>query len=149
MLTLARRLAYSATVYGTRTPSTQEHRRPAPTTAPTRSTSDSDLVKVAYAHDQAEAEFLQGLLRDADVGSVVRRAPGFDVPEFLAGGPRHVLVAASDVPIARDVLRQGEPDETAPRTRSSADRPSRVLAGLLIGVALVVLVVCLATDVLV
>jgi hypothetical protein len=29
-------------------------------TAPTRSTSDSDLVKVAYAHDQAEAEFLQG-----------------------------------------------------------------------------------------
>jgi len=67
-------------------------------TAPTRSTSDSDLVKVAYALDQAEAEFLQGLLHDADVGSVVRRAPGFDVPEFLAGGPRHVLVVASDVP---------------------------------------------------
>jgi len=45
-------------------------------TAPTRSTSDSDLVKIAYAHDQMEAEFLQALLRDADVGSVVRRAPG-------------------------------------------------------------------------
>ena len=118
-------------------------------TAPTRSTRESDLVKVAYAHDQAEAEFLQGLLHDADVGSVVRRAPGLDVPEFLAGGPRHVLVAASDFPIARDVLRQGEPDETAPPTRSIADRPSRVLAGLLIRVALVVLVVCLATDVLV
>jgi hypothetical protein len=118
-------------------------------TAPTRSTGDSDLVKVAYALDQAEAEFLQGLLHDAHVGSVVRRAPGFDVPEFLAGGPRHVLVVASDVPIARDVLRQGEPDETAPPARSSADRPSRVLAGLLIGVALVVLVVSLATDVLV
>ena len=53
-------------------------------TAPTRSTSDGDLVKVAYAQDQTEAEFLQGLLHDADVGSVVRRAPGFDVPEFLA-----------------------------------------------------------------
>jgi hypothetical protein len=118
-------------------------------TAPTRSTSDSDLVKVAYAHDQAEAELLQGLLLDADVRSVVRRAPGFDVPEFLAGGPRHVLVAASDVPIARDVLRQGEPDETALSTQSRADRPSRVLAGLLIGVALVVLVICVATDVLV
>jgi hypothetical protein len=119
-------------------------------TAPTRSTRDSDLVKVAYAHDQAEAEFLQGLLHDADVGSVVRRAPGFDVPEFLAAGPRHVLVAASHVPIARDVLRQAGPDEAAaPPTRSNADRPSRVLAGLLIGVALVALVVCLATDVLV
>jgi hypothetical protein len=70
-------------------------------------------------------------------------------PSSLAAGPRHVLVAASDVPIARDVLRQGDPDETVPPTRSSADRPSRVLAGLLIGVALVVLVVCLATDVLV
>jgi hypothetical protein len=91
--------------------------------ASTRSTSDSNLVKVAYAHDQAEAEFLEGLLNDADVGSVVRRAPGFDVPEFLAGGPRHVLVAASDVPVARDILRQAEPDETAPPTRSSA-RPA-------------------------
>jgi hypothetical protein len=50
-------------------------------TAPTRSTSDGDLVKVAYAQDQTEAEFLQ---HDADVGSVARRAPGFDVPEFLA-----------------------------------------------------------------
>ena len=32
-------------------------------TAPSRSTSDSDLVKVVYAHDQAEAVFVQGLLR--------------------------------------------------------------------------------------
>jgi hypothetical protein len=118
-------------------------------TAPTRSTRDIDLVKVAYAHDQMEAEFLQSLLREADVGSVVRRAPGFDVPEFLAAGPRHVLVAASDVPVAQDVLRQDDPGEPAPPSRSGADRPSRVLAGLLIGVALVALVVCLATDVLV
>ena len=66
-------------------------------TAPTRSTSDSDLVKVAYAHDQTEAEFLGGLLHDADVGSVVRRAPGADVPEFLAG-PRHVLVGRVRAP---------------------------------------------------
>jgi hypothetical protein len=118
-------------------------------TAPTRTTRDSDLVKVAYAHDQTEAEFLQGLLRDADVGSVVRRAPGFDVPDFLAAGPRDVLVAASDVPVARDVLRSDCPDETASPSRSGADRPSRVLASLLIGVALVALVVCLATDVIV
>jgi hypothetical protein len=75
-------------------------------TGPTRTATGNDLVKVAYANDEAEAELLQGLLRTADVGSVVRRAPGFDVPEFLAAGPRDVLVAASDVRVARDVLRE-------------------------------------------
>ena len=33
------------------------------------SRTNSGLVKVAYAHNEAEAEFLQGLLREADVGS--------------------------------------------------------------------------------
>ena len=113
-------------------------------------TRDSDLVKVAYADDEFAAEFLQGLLREADVGSVVRRAPGFDVPEFLTAGPRHVLVAASDVPLAQDALRELDPGESGPPSRRSrADRRSRVLAGLLIPVALVALVVCLATDVVV
>src|SRR5215218_10809655 len=111
-------------------------------TARTRSTTDIDLVKVAYANDEMQAEFLQGLLREADVGSVVRRAPGFDVPEFLAAGPRHVLVAASDVPVARDVLREVDPGEPGPPSRPGADRRSRVLAGVLIAVALVALVVC-------
>ena len=49
-------------------------------TVRTRTAADVDLVKVAYAQNETEAEFLQGLLRDADVGSVVRRAPRFDVP---------------------------------------------------------------------
>jgi hypothetical protein len=35
------------------------------------------------------------------------------VPEFVAGGPRHLLVAASDVPVAHDVLREG--DRVSPR----------------------------------
>jgi Putative prokaryotic signal transducing protein len=117
-------------------------------TGHTRSTRDNDFVKVAHVNDQAEAELLQGLLRTADVGSVVRRAPGFDVPEFLAAGPREVLVAASDVPVARDVLREVDPGERGPPSRSGADPRSRVLAGVLIAVALVALVVCLATDVL-
>ena len=109
----------------------------------------TDLVKVAYASDEAEAELLQGLLRLSDVESVVRRAPGFDVPDFLAAGPREVLVAASDVPAARDILREVDKGEPRPPLRSGADRPRRVLAGLLIAVALVALVVCLASDVLV
>jgi hypothetical protein len=117
-------------------------------TARTRSTTDNDLVKVAYARDQSEAEFLQGLLRGADVGSVVRRAPGFDAPDFLAAGPRDVLVAASDVPIARDVLRPVDLGEPDPLLQSRRDRPSRVLAGLLIAAALLGLVVCVAAGVL-
>ena len=83
-------------------------------TGPIRNAIGNDLVQVAYANDEAEAELLQGLLRTADVGSVVRRAPGFDVPEFLAAEPRVVLVAASDVPVARDVLREVDPGEPGP-----------------------------------
>lgn len=116
-------------------------------TGRTRSTTDHDLVKVAYANDEPEAELVQGLLCNAGVGSVVRRAPGFDVPEFLAAGPRDVLVAASDVPVARDVLREVDPGEPGPPSRSGSDRRPRVRAALLIAVALVGLVVCLATDV--
>ena len=109
----------------------------------------NDLVKVAYANDEPEAELVQGLLRNAGVGSVVRRARGFDVPEFLSAGPRDVLVAASDVPVARDVLREVDAGEPEPPSRSGTDRPRQAIAWLLIAVALVGLVVCLTTDVLV
>jgi hypothetical protein len=107
----------------------------------------SDLVKVAYAGDEAEAELLQGLLRLSDVGSVVRRAPGFDAPDFGAAGPREVLVAASDVPAARDILREVDTGEPEPPSRPAADRRPRVRAAVLIAVVLVVLVVCVAADV--
>jgi hypothetical protein len=82
-------------------------------TVRTRTTADVDLVKVAYAQHETEAEFLQGLLRDADVGSVVRRAPGFDVPDFLAAGPRHVL----------------SPGPTSPSRKKCCARSSRLRAG--------------------
>ena len=108
---------------------------------------DNDLVKVAYANDEAEAELIQGLLRLSDVESVVRRAPGFDVPEFLAAGPREVLVAAADVPVAQDVLREVDPGEPEPSSPSGGDRPSWVLVGVLIAAALVAFVVCLVTGV--
>ena len=143
-VTLARRFARNANVVGIRT---TNPRRPAPMSARTPSSSDNDLVKVAYARDQSEAELLQGLLRDADVGSIVRRAPGFDVPDFLAAGPRDVLVAASDVPVATDVLRPVDPGEPEPPSQMRRDRPSRVLAGLLIAAALLALVVCVVAGV--
>jgi len=91
----------------------------------TGSTTGDELIKVAYASDQSEAELLQGLLRTMDVNSVVCRAPGFDVPEFLAAGPREVLVAASDVPVARDVLREVDRGDTEPPARSSQSQLRR------------------------
>jgi len=62
------------------------------------------LVRVATARHQAEAELLEGLLLEEGVPSLVRRSGGFDVPDFLAGGPRDVLVPASGAEVAREVL---------------------------------------------
>jgi hypothetical protein len=63
-----------------------------------------DLVKVAGAQNQAEAEFVENLLRDAGIPSIVRRSGGADVPDFLAAGWRDVLVPASMAERAREAL---------------------------------------------
>lgn len=96
---------------------------------------EGPLVKVAYVHNQVEGEFVQGLLLEEGVPSILRRAAGFDVPDFMAAGPRDVLVAASGAATAREVLREigmgAEPQP--PRAPTS---PGRLLAGLLIALAL-------------
>jgi hypothetical protein len=71
-----------------------------------RHEASGELVAVARAQNQAESEFIQGLLRAEGVPSVVRRAAGFDVPDFLAAGPRDILVPAAAERVARDVLLQ-------------------------------------------
>lgn len=68
------------------------------------SSSKGKLVKVAYAQQQAEAEMIQGLLSEHGIPSMLRRAAGFDVPDFLAAGPREVLVAEELAEQAHDVL---------------------------------------------
>jgi hypothetical protein len=87
------------------------------------------LVRVAGGRNQAEAEFIQGLLLEEGVPSLLRRSAGFDVPDFLAAGPRDVLVPEAGVTTAREILLEAElipaePDEPA---RVS---PMRLLAGL-------------------
>ena len=69
------------------------------------------MVKVAYAQHQAEAEMIQGLLIEHGIPSMLRRAAGFDVPDFLAAGPREILVAEESAPLAREVL-EGTPGES-------------------------------------
>jgi hypothetical protein len=106
---------------------------------------EADLVKVAGAENQAEAELVQGLLLEEGVRSSLRRAPGFDVPDFLAAGPRDVLVAASDAQVARDVLPQPDLESLVPAS-AAADSPRGVFAGVVIAVALVALLVWLGTE---
>jgi hypothetical protein len=107
--------------------------------------SEGELVKVAGARNQAEAEFLQGLLLEEGVPSALRRARGFDVPDFLAAGPRDVLVPASGYAVARDVLLQADLEPLLPSS-SGIDPPWRVLAGVIIAVALVAIIAWLGTE---
>ena len=67
---------------------------------------DGPLVRVAGGRNQAEAELIQNLLLEEGIPSLLRRSAGFDVPDFLAAGPRDVLVPESGVEAAHDVLLQ-------------------------------------------
>ena len=93
---------------------------------------EGPLVKVAWVRNQAEGEFLQGLLLEEGVPSLLRRSPGFDVPDMLAAGPRDVMVPASGVDVARETLLAAAViDDLRPVVRPVAS-PWRLLAGLLI-----------------
>jgi hypothetical protein len=75
---------------------------------------EGELVRVARAHHQAEAELLQNMLLEEGIPSTTRRSMGFDVPDFMAAGPRDVLVPRSGADAARDVLepnRSGRPGD--------------------------------------
>ncbi len=61
-------------------------------------------VKVAAAPDESVALLMEGVLKDAGIPSLIQRAPGFDAPDFLAAGPRDVLVPGSLVEEAKQVL---------------------------------------------
>ena len=102
-----------------------------------------ELVRVAGARNQAEAELIQGLLLEEGVPSVQRRSAGFDVPDFLAAGPRDVLVPESGAEAARQVLLQSElapPAGGAPRPH-----PAKLTAGV-VGVGGVITAVIWVLD---
>jgi hypothetical protein len=99
---------------------------------------EGEPVRVARAQNQPEAELLQGLLLDAGVPSLVRRSGGFDVPDFLAAGPRDILVPSGGAAAARDVL--GSP-------RTSAREPAALWVRMLAVVLAVLVLVFVATAV--
>ena len=99
------------------------------------------LVRVVGAWNQTEAEFIQGMLLEEGVPSMIRRARGFDVPDMLSAGPRDVMVPASGHAAAREVLLQAElVPQDAPSTP-----PSQVLKFMLVAIALVALVAWVGT----
>jgi hypothetical protein len=66
------------------------------------------LIRVAGGRNQAEAELIQGMLLEEGIPSMLRRTAGFDVPDFLAAGPRDVLVPEAGSEAARELLEQAD-----------------------------------------
>jgi hypothetical protein len=89
---------------------------------------EGELVRVAGGRNQTEAEFIQALLLEWGVPSVLRRTAGFDVPDFLAAGPRDVLVPESGAQTAREVLLQAD---LAPTTSERSGPRPLVLAAVI------------------
>ena len=61
-------------------------------------------MRVTGAPNIAEAEMIQLLLQEHGIAVLVRRTKGFDVPDFLAGGWRDLLVRADQLDEAKELV---------------------------------------------
>lgn len=103
-----------------------------------------ELIRVAGGRNQAEAELIQNMLLEEGIPSILRRTAGFDVPDFLAAGPRDVLVAEAAYEPARELLVDAEMLSTEPPDGiPGVGSPARLFAGVVVGVAFVLLIVWL------
>jgi hypothetical protein len=105
-----------------------------------------ELVRVAVARNLAEAEFIQALLLEEGIPSMLRRTAGFDVPDFLSAGPRDLLVRERVALEAREVLLQAElisEDAASASGERVSLSPTRLLAWILVALAAGALVVWL------
>jgi hypothetical protein len=90
-------------------------------------------VRIATASHIAEAEMIQGMLLEEGIPSYQRRSRGFDVPDFLAAGPRDIIVPEAGAEAAREVLAQTPLGEQAPapEEQGSGTRPVLLLSVIL------------------
>jgi hypothetical protein len=97
--------------------------------------SQGEPVRVAFTRNQAESDLVQNILLEEGIPSMARRTRGFDVPDFLAAGPRDVLVPESGAELARALLREADVAETIePQPpRDVAATQTRILLGVLGG----------------
>src|SRR5438132_2712650 len=100
-------------------------------------------VRVASANNLAEAELIQGILLEEGIPSVQRRRRGFDVPDFLAAGPRDILVPEAGLEAARETLAGAAITTDEYLTAAHGQRPLPLLVGLMIAVAAAALLVWL------
>jgi hypothetical protein len=100
---------------------------------------------VTGARSMADGELIQSILLDHGIPSLLRRTRGFDVPDFLAGGPRDVLVPESGYETARDLLAGSDllTAETQPEGLPGVGSPARLALGLIGAVAVAALIVYL------
>ena len=104
-----------------------------------------DLRRVTGARTLADGEMIQSILLDNGIPSMLRRTRGFDVPDFLAAGPRDVLVPESGYATARELLAGSalltaeEPRERLPGVGS----PARLALGVIVAVGAGALIVYL------
>lgn len=91
-----------------------------------------ELRRITGARNLAEAELIQGMLIDQGVPSLLRRTRGFDVPDFIAAGPREVLVPESGYEQARTLLAEADmlTREPEPGGMPGIGSPGRLALGL-------------------
>ena len=94
-----------------------------------------DPVKVAFARNLAEAQLIQGILLEEGIPSFERRTRGFDVPDFLAAGPRDILVPQAGYEAARELLADTGEHALEASPESDADRARRLLLGMAVALA--------------
>jgi hypothetical protein len=67
-----------------------------------------ELVRVAGGRNLAETELIQGMLLEEGIPSMQRRSRGSDVPDFLAGGRRDIMVPEAGYEAAHALLSDAE-----------------------------------------
>jgi hypothetical protein len=92
-------------------------------------------VKVGFARNLAEAQMIQGILLEEGIPSFERRTRGFDVPDFLAAGPRDILVPGTAAEVARALLADTGEQLIAGVPQGTDERPLRLLIGILVALA--------------
>ncbi len=72
-----------------------------------------ELMRVTVASNLSEAELIKGVLLEQGIPSLIRRTAGFDVPDFLAAGPRDVLVPEAGFEEAKSLLAEVDAEHAA------------------------------------
>ena len=73
--------------------------------------SEPQWTALTYAPNQPVAEMICNMLQESGLAAYHRRAQGFDVPDFMASGPRIVMVHRTTLENARAVIEPLDIDD--------------------------------------